>query len=71
MSRAPRKYEPGKGGKRIVVELDEDQFKSLSKDIEKIEDHLKKELGTSSIKLAVITSVKHYARHIERGDFEK
>ncbi|WP_424356561.1 hypothetical protein [Methanocella sp. MCL-LM] len=71
MARPPKKYEKGVGKTRLVVELDEEQFRVISKDLEKIEGHLKDELGTTSQKAAIIAAIKHYARHIERGDFEK
>lgn len=67
MPKPSKKYEPGKGGKRVVAELDEPEFKEF----EQVRKQVKKDIGIDTDKATIITAIKHYSRHIERGDFEK
>jgi hypothetical protein len=67
MSKQPRKYEPGKGGKRVVAELSEPEFKEF----EVVRAQVKNDTGIDTDRATIIVAIKHFAKHIERGDFEK
>lgn len=67
MPKPSKKYEPGMGGKRIVVEVDENELKEF----ETVRKQVKTDTGVETDKATVLTAIKHYARHVERGDFEK